>query len=618
MNFNDVYKKLALMESDEHSPSAILRRIESNYDLSDDMTAYDAIEDWLQSHGLEHMYDKVVDEFENGHGVDESSCGCGNDPCDCQKKVSEDFGSSDWSPIIADMDSQIKSLGITPENIEGVADALANDYYEEMGYDAPEQAANSIVSMWLRRSETGKKLNDFFSPPVTEDWRSSDMKKAVSELEGHIRKQYHGNFEMPVVRKAARDLAAKYADAMEYSEEDAAQRLVFALSLKKWHGQAKREPNYDMALEQTNEGEERPYVCVHARKGKHECTASSSYEAAKKAADHWKLKSTAGVDAYLSDVTHQPQHVTDSKMNNKNKINEAQINLSITDLNSEDAEALSQLLHIAGVAEKSAAPELGGMPGDLPPDPIDVPMDPMAGDTLGMDDMGDFDTEMPEPDMDPAPDLDSDDYDGGFDAAMDMDDVDQGMEIEPSDDVDVDMTPDDEAVIMQDDFAINDLLALSGMDILPEEDEDHMWDNEPDPESADDYSDIPSGGPNMKKSKRAGAPEAVKVVERADALRRKLNRVKGITEAEMTDKQKEFFGKKNDKADDSNKDDADDSDKENIKEFFTKEYFDKKKKDDKKKNDDVDDSEKDDDKDDVAESQYRNTLAIMKAAVARK
>ena len=46
--------------------------------------------------------------------------------------------------------------------------------------------------------------------------------------------------------------------------------------------------------------EEKPYICVHAKKGKHECHASSSYEAAKKAASHWKMKSTAGIDAHLA------------------------------------------------------------------------------------------------------------------------------------------------------------------------------------------------------------------------------------------------------------------------------------------------------------------------------
>jgi hypothetical protein len=63
-------------------------------------------------------------------------------------------------------------------------------------------------------------------------------------------------------------------------------------------------------LEYRNKGKkitetaERPYVCVHAKKGKYSCNASSSYNAAKKAAEHWKLKSTAGIDCYLADITH--------------------------------------------------------------------------------------------------------------------------------------------------------------------------------------------------------------------------------------------------------------------------------------------------------------------------
>ena len=60
------------------------------------------------------------------------------------------------------------------------------------------------------------------------------------------------------------------------------------------------------ATDMLDESEERPYVCVHAKKGKFECKAKTSYEAVKKAADHWKLKSTAGIDAHLADVKHTP------------------------------------------------------------------------------------------------------------------------------------------------------------------------------------------------------------------------------------------------------------------------------------------------------------------------
>ena len=49
---------------------------------------------------------------------------------------------------------------------------------------------------------------------------------------------------------------------------------------------------------------ERPYVCVHVKKGTCEVTATSSYDAAKKAAINWGLKNTAGIDCYLADVEH--------------------------------------------------------------------------------------------------------------------------------------------------------------------------------------------------------------------------------------------------------------------------------------------------------------------------
>ena len=47
------------------------------------------------------------------------------------------------------------------------------------------------------------------------------------------------------------------------------------------------------------EGEENHYLCVHAKKGSHKCSAETSYAAAKKAAEHWGMKSTAGIDAHL-------------------------------------------------------------------------------------------------------------------------------------------------------------------------------------------------------------------------------------------------------------------------------------------------------------------------------
>ena len=57
----------------------------------------------------------------------------------------------------------------------------------------------------------------------------------------------------------------------------------------------------DDSDEEVTEAEERDYICVHAKKGKYECSGTSSYAAAKKAAEHWGLKSTAGIDTHLAD-----------------------------------------------------------------------------------------------------------------------------------------------------------------------------------------------------------------------------------------------------------------------------------------------------------------------------
>ena len=61
-----------------------------------------------------------------------------------------------------------------------------------------------------------------------------------------------------------------------------------------------------------SEDEDRPYVCVHAKKGKCEVKASSSYAAAQKAAQKWGLKGTAGIDAYLADVEHDASTLEES------------------------------------------------------------------------------------------------------------------------------------------------------------------------------------------------------------------------------------------------------------------------------------------------------------------
>lgn len=66
------------------------------------------------------------------------------------------------------------------------------------------------------------------------------------------------------------------------------------------------------ATEETNleESDLKPFIVVHAKHGKFETHAASTYEAAKNAAAHWKTKKgTAGMDVHRADITHSTQHV---------------------------------------------------------------------------------------------------------------------------------------------------------------------------------------------------------------------------------------------------------------------------------------------------------------------
>ena len=85
-----------------------------------------------------------------------------------------------------------------------------------------------------------------------------------------------------------------------------------------------------MKLTQLIEQKERPYVVFHTKKGKYETHAVSSYDAAKNAAKHWGLKSTAGVTPKLADV----EHVAEAKEKYANRQNmEYSVRMDENDVN---------------------------------------------------------------------------------------------------------------------------------------------------------------------------------------------------------------------------------------------------------------------------------------------
>ena len=60
-----------------------------------------------------------------------------------------------------------------------------------------------------------------------------------------------------------------------------------------------------------------PYVCVHAKKGKCNVTAATTHEAAKKAAEKWKLKGTAGISVVKADSKVDPASLEEAKKETK-------------------------------------------------------------------------------------------------------------------------------------------------------------------------------------------------------------------------------------------------------------------------------------------------------------
>lgn len=117
-----------------------------------------------------------------------------------------------------------------------------------------------------------KMLKDVSEMEGIDGWVASKLTKAADYL-GSVKHYMEGEM-MSDVELAVVPVAGDMTDAMTMPQE---------------------------SIEEVHEAEERTYIVVHAKHGKEEIKASSSYAAAKKYAEMKKLKSTAGVDAHLAD-----------------------------------------------------------------------------------------------------------------------------------------------------------------------------------------------------------------------------------------------------------------------------------------------------------------------------
>jgi hypothetical protein len=154
--------------------------------------------------------------------------------------------------------------------------------------EGPDQAPGKVIAV------DGDKVTVKFMDGSTEVFAQDELfalpaglKIGEEVTEGRMSMRQLASMDKDAARKIEAMVGdeSKYADMGDYQEAlyNAARKLGLV-----------RE-------DAVTEAEERTYIVVHAKHGKEEIKASSSYSAAKKYADMKKLKSTAGVDAYLAD-----------------------------------------------------------------------------------------------------------------------------------------------------------------------------------------------------------------------------------------------------------------------------------------------------------------------------
>lgn len=167
-----------------------------------------------------------------------------------------------------DIISKLEELNVEKEQLnEGLGD-MAHE--AEMDHEV-QMARSDLYKTAKYAVAIHKMMKDVSEMEGVDGWVAAKITKAadyLSAVKHHMEGEMMADVELAVV-----PVAGDMTDAMTMPQESV----------------------------EVVEAEEKNYVCVHAKKGKHECKATSSYAAAKKAAEHWGLKSTAGIDAHLAD-----------------------------------------------------------------------------------------------------------------------------------------------------------------------------------------------------------------------------------------------------------------------------------------------------------------------------
>jgi len=71
-----------------------------------------------------------------------------------------EWGSSDWSSAVQMMDEYLKDQRISPESITDAAEEVADFYYDDMGYESPDDAVNRVINVWMVRKGYSELLGE--------------------------------------------------------------------------------------------------------------------------------------------------------------------------------------------------------------------------------------------------------------------------------------------------------------------------------------------------------------------------------------------------------------------------------------------------------------------------
>ena len=211
-----------------------------------------------------------------------------------------------------DIITKLEQLNVEKEQLnEGLADMAheaEKDHEVQMARSDCYKSAKYAVAIH-------KMLKDVSEMEGIDGWVAAKITKAADYL-GSV-KHYMEGQAMSDVELAVVPVAGDMTDAMTVPQE---------------------------SVEEVHEAEEHDYICVHAKKGKYECSGTSSYAAAKKAAEHWGLKSTAGIDAHLADEKKTATESIEVNEASREELIDATIEQIKKDLARGDVTALEMML----------------------------------------------------------------------------------------------------------------------------------------------------------------------------------------------------------------------------------------------------------------------------------